>query len=158
MAPLRISADELYRRYVYCSFIKPEQITYFEDRQLVRVLFYRWDKEKENRRKKNFFVYMIECPLYIETVEFFSVSGFSLRYHTPEVEYYIDKIRLIKDKNLVRIDTETDLVLEMKIESWDVIVYPSESIAGRYTERVENFLFTEFVHRKVVLESPPFYD
>ncbi|MCX7925260.1 MAG: hypothetical protein N2554_05555 [Fimbriimonadales bacterium] len=151
MDTIRVSADELNYRYSICSAVKAEQIEYLEGHQVVRVPFYRWDKSKEFLKRHGLFEYEREYPLYMETVEFFHVSEFSLK---PEVhlEYYIvEKIRFSPKSKLIVFETDFPMGLRMRVETWNVLLHPSERTIGKYIERARWLVLGEGFSYEIVI-------
>lgn len=130
---------------------RPEQIQHLESQQLVRIPIYRWDRQREQRRKHSAFRYESEYPLYAEVIVFSSVLEFALE---PEVhlEYYIvERIRFIPQKGVVVFETDFPVGLQLRVRAWNASLHPSEEVVGKYIERVRWFVLWEEVAHDIVL-------
>lgn len=153
MSRIPVSVEELNLRYAYCSGIAPEQITLCAENRL-RVPFYRWDPSQQRVTKAGLLKYVYEYPLYKEWVEFKSVIRYTLRPDELVSEYVLFyKLRYSQDSGTVKLDTDFPFPVEISVGDWDVVIYPSSRVIGKYVERTRWFLLFEEYGYEFVLDD-----
>lgn len=148
-----VSVDDFNRRYAYCSGIPLEQITLCTENCL-RIPFYRWDPAQLRITRIGFLKYVYEYPLYKEWVEFRSLSRYVFHSGEQVSEYVLFyKLRHSPQGGKLKFDTDFPFPAEILVSSWDVVVYPSDRVVGKYIERITFFLLGEGFSYEFVLNE-----
>jgi hypothetical protein len=147
------SLEDLNQRYAYCSGIAPEQIIFLSHDGTLRIPFYRWDPHQKEIVKQNIVKHSFICPLYREMVEFRAVSEYTLSLNKVITKYcLIDKIKYFINQRKVLFITDFPFPINLRLDRWDVVIYPSEQVIGKYVEHVTCLLFAEGVDYEFLLE------
>lgn len=153
MSLISVSVEVLNRRYAYCSGIAPEQISFLSHQGILHIPFYRWDPDRLEVIRHSFWKRSHIFPLYKEIVEFRAVSEYALALDEVVTEYCrFYRAVYLETTGRVRFDTDFPFPIELRIDRWDVVIYPSERVVGKYVEHITWLLVGEGVDSEFLLE------
>ncbi|GIV09877.1 MAG: hypothetical protein KatS3mg019_1968 [Fimbriimonadales bacterium] len=155
MGTISVSVEDLNRRYAYCSGIAPDEISYLSQQGILHMPFYRWDPERLEVEQHSATKRSHKFPLVREIVEFRAVSEYTLALDEVVTKcclFY--RLKYLERKGIVYFSTDFPLPVKLRLDRWDVVIYPSKRIIGKYIEHITWLLIGEGVSYEFLLESP----